>query len=122
MSFDPSKPVQTRDGRPARIICTDAKGPRVMVALVDCSTHEEARAYYSNGSRSNGMSFVNQDDLVNTPETKSLKRWLNVDEDGTVKAYASRQYADEWASDDRVACLLRTFEYKVGDGLEGSSA
>lgn len=26
MAFDPTKPVRTRDGRPARIICTDREG------------------------------------------------------------------------------------------------
>lgn len=32
--FDPTKPVQTRDGRKARIICTDAASPLPIVALV----------------------------------------------------------------------------------------
>lgn len=34
MAFDPIKPVQTRDGRKARIICTDAKGSFPIIALV----------------------------------------------------------------------------------------
>lgn len=33
-AFDPTKPVQTRDGRKARIICTDAKGVLPIIALV----------------------------------------------------------------------------------------
>jgi hypothetical protein len=33
--FDPTKPVQTRDGRKARIICTDRRGLFPIVALVD---------------------------------------------------------------------------------------
>lgn len=32
--FDPTKPVQTRDGRKARIICTDLKDTKPLVVLV----------------------------------------------------------------------------------------
>jgi len=32
--FDPSKPVQTRDGLPARIICTDAKCDFPIIGLI----------------------------------------------------------------------------------------
>lgn len=32
--FDPTKPVQTRGGEPARILCTDKKGCLPIVALV----------------------------------------------------------------------------------------
>lgn len=47
--FDPTKPVRTRDGRPARIICTDRKalGAAPIAALVmgvsgeDLSWHNE---------------------------------------------------------------------------------
>ena len=40
--FDPTKPVQTRDGREARIICTDVerKGDWPIVALIKTSDGE----------------------------------------------------------------------------------
>lgn len=46
--FDPAKPVRTRDGRVARIVCTDSKskfGP--IVALV--GPDDESQFYQSNG-------------------------------------------------------------------------
>lgn len=35
MAFDPTKPVQTRNGREARIICTDFKRKEPIVALIE---------------------------------------------------------------------------------------
>lgn len=73
--FDPTKPVQTRDGRKARIICTDKKSgvkddtAPIIVALVDHPTGIEEQPYtYS----SSGVCFshrrAGQNDLVNVPE------------------------------------------------------
>lgn len=47
--FDPTKPVQARDGRPARIICMDANlfGGQNIVAIVnDC----ELYSYHTDGT------------------------------------------------------------------------
>lgn len=49
-SFDPNKPVMTRDGRKARIICTNKKGAHPIVALIGdvegvmCFTEDGKRA------------------------------------------------------------------------------
>ena len=63
--FDPSKPVQTRDGRKARIICTDAKrSDTSIVALVeDEATFEYVMDYHTNGQ----IEMFSQDkwDLIN---------------------------------------------------------
>lgn len=65
--FDPTKPVQTRDGRPARIICTDRKHWRdVIIALVSGENGEEYLCDFSEG----GCYLSGQeseDDLVNIP-------------------------------------------------------
>lgn len=65
--FDPTKPVQTRDGRPARIICTDRKHSRdVIVALVTTDTGEERIYDFSEA----GFFLSYQEsgvDLVNIP-------------------------------------------------------
>lgn len=75
-SFDPTKPVRTRDGRQARIITTDRKGDRPILALVEdrddpneewsIITYPDGRAYLDMESAS---------DLINTPETRS--GWFN---------------------------------------------
>ena len=81
-AFDPTKPVQTRDGRKARIICTDrvcAQGsivalvePRATFPMLTRSPtivphpNEVLKTYYSDGSYLRGD--VDHDDLVNVPE------------------------------------------------------
>jgi hypothetical protein len=66
--FDPTKPVQTRDGRSARIICTDRVGGAPIVALVKIGLNEEANYGY----RSDGVRYSKNgdrsDDLVNIPQ------------------------------------------------------
>lgn len=73
--FDPTKPVQTRGGRKARIIATDAKGPYPIVALVDsgCS-HESAESYTNDGRYFDDDVEKNKLDLINAHERES--RWL----------------------------------------------
>lgn len=65
--FDPTKPVQTRDGLPARIICTDAEGLEdgpefTIVAIVD----GEVGMYTDEGQFISDC--LDPRDLVNVPE------------------------------------------------------
>lgn len=65
--FDPTKPVQTRDGRKARILCTDADSARSIVALVLCDDKRERPfSYYPSGSAETFRDLPG--DLVNVPE------------------------------------------------------
>lgn len=72
------KPVCTRDGRKARIICFDAKGDFPIVALVETNNIEEVYQYTNNGLffhlESNDLEIVN--DLMMLPEKK--EGWVNV--------------------------------------------
>lgn len=66
------KPVCTRDGRKARIICFDAKGSMPIVALISNGDDENLHRYYNSGSN-----YVDNDyDLMMLPEKK--ERWMNV--------------------------------------------
>lgn len=74
--FDVTKPVQTRDGRPARIVCTDRKhrdGP--ILALIPYPKghphegQETIKTYYPSGRWVE--QFERSDDLVNVPERRS---------------------------------------------------
>ena len=73
MSFDPTKPVRTRDGRKARIICTDREAEFPIVALIsDHSAVESVEAF-----RSNGLLHIRREsdgDLINYTEPK-LRPW-----------------------------------------------
>lgn len=69
MSFDPSKPVTTRDGRKARIICTDSKHSQPIIALIYASNQESVERFHTDGS----FNFDKEPcchDLVNIPEEK----------------------------------------------------
>jgi hypothetical protein len=83
MAFDPKKPVQTRDGRSARIIATDVKGECPIIALVALSNGAEAPySYYADGSVR--QLALHPRDLVNVPEkrTITIKRWVALYNDG----------------------------------------
>ena len=81
------KPVCTRDGRKARIICFDAKCTFPIIALVtNTGGNESLIRYYSNGSFTN----LNEAgcDLMMLPEKK--EGWVNVSKFST---YASKEEA-----------------------------
>lgn len=80
MPFDPTKPVMTRDGRPARIICTDRRAPASghnIIALVTEGIGEFTWHFYSDGSHIKNT--ISRNDLVNIPVKRS--GWINIYED-----------------------------------------
>ena len=102
--FDPSKPVQTRDGRKARIVCTDMKADHgTILALV---THRERKEYEH-------ILFVNMNgqvleddlcasDLINIPERTS--RWAKISHS---TGYADRDVAiTAWHPENEQIVLL----------------
>lgn len=105
MTFDPTKPVQTRDGREARIICTDAKGDYPIIALVG---PDEILRFYDSGGKSY---YYSENDLINIPEKRVV--WFNVYNDKF--GHETKEDADTNCSSDRIACVR--VEYEVGEGL-----
>lgn len=68
MKFDPSKPVQTRDGRAARIVATDRKSNHYpIVAFVESGDEEYCHTYTTDG-RYHFVGEESPSDLVNLPE------------------------------------------------------
>ena len=88
------KPVCTRDGRKARIICFDLKAEKPIVALITNDDKEEAHFYYNNG-RSNQYQGYRYD-LMMLPEKKT--GWINIKKDGGI--FKSREEAERNCSDD----------------------
>lgn len=114
--FDTTKPVQTRDGRKARIICTDAKGKYPLVALVDTEENEMALNYLQNGKFFSDREHNN--DLVNIPETKTVEFWVNVYNDGEVgNAWRTKEDAIGCRDVGLFAVKKVTIEVKEGEGL-----
>ena len=73
---NPSKKVVTRDGRKARIICTDAKTPYPIIALVESTdgTTEQLLSFIKNGKYFDNRS--NAEDLFFAPEKH--EGWVNI--------------------------------------------
>lgn len=114
MKLDPTRPVQTRDGRKARIV-SDKIGihPLKYIAVV---TNEDGKEYAMpfsyEGRVYNDAKSIG--DLVNVPEKREM--WVNVYEgEPCVFSYASRNYADMNSHPNRIACVH--VEYEVGEGL-----
>ena len=85
------KPVCTRDGRKARIICFDAKGdPCPIIALVEENNIESAYRYDKNGQNAYKKSEL---DLMMFPEKK--EGWVNVYKGGLLdtKSYPTKKEA-----------------------------
>lgn len=72
---NPSQKVVTRDGRKARILCTDMKNKQPVLALVTEEDREDIHFYYQNGVWCN--EFPNHKlDLVFAPVKK--EGWINI--------------------------------------------
>lgn len=92
------KPVCTRDGRKARIICLDSNGGRPIVALVtECDDEEEIPYKYHCDGFYNCQSIPSDNDLMMLPEKK--EGWVNVakeplGDDEVVLGYIFNSYED----------------------------
>ena len=71
---NPNRKVVTRNGRSARIICTDAKGNYPIVALIEEGGYDNALSYRKNGKLYVGE--TNDYDLFFAPEKH--EGWVNV--------------------------------------------
>jgi hypothetical protein len=112
MTFDPTKPVRTRGGRPARIICYDRGGLYPIVALVTYPDNEwpEVKTYTKNG-QFDSRNFNSSMDLINVPEKHV--RWLNLYPISSATSgcyHTTRELADKYAARDRIARVRIEFE------------
>lgn len=98
----------TRDGRSVRLLCTDAKGGRPIVALI--GSNEEFVSMYPRDGR------VCRDadhpyDLVNAPAPKrTFELWFNFYPSRGPDYFNSKEDADDFADRDRISrkCYLIT--------------
>ena len=85
------KPVCTRDGRKARIICFDAKRMHqpIIALITQYNGVEYIETYYSNGRFNDDINSQSDYDLMMLPEKK--EEWVNIYED--MLMYASEEEA-----------------------------
>ena len=92
--IDFTKPVQTKDGRSVRILCTDANSPYPIVGLVNgVSDSEGGCEYVLSWTRDGVISNVPGDDsvdLVNAPHRVKVKIivYTNPDDGGDIVYWA----------------------------------
>ena len=72
MSIDFTKPLQTRDGRKVRLLCTDAHEPYPIVCL--CEDTKLFAMFTPDGKPPVG----GRNDLMNVPEEVTVDMWINV--------------------------------------------
>ena len=101
-----------RNGKSARIICTDLVGDYPIAAAEMEEEGEIVETYTEKGEYVKGTKT--RHDLFNAPAPKR-KMWVNVYSDMSCYLHTSRITADmaSGKSDDRIACL----EFEKGDGL-----
>ena len=98
---DPSRKVVTRDGKPARVICTDLKHKYPVIAALDYGYDEERIFFYDECGRLGGVTDSSCDLFFEEKNTKK-KGWINI--------YKSNYREDEyftssiyWDKDDALA-------------------
>ena len=72
---NPLRKVVTRDGRPARIICTDAKGENTIIALVTAFNDSEVIYSYTKDGLISSCGECNLDLLFSN---EMREGWLNI--------------------------------------------
>lgn len=115
--FDPTKPVQTRDGRQAQILRTDLKNNEYPIAalITQPDGEEYVSTHFSNG-RWVSDTIENENDLVNVPAKVRVDIFINVYPFGALGFHGIRASADQWG-DGRIACLHLNQEITEGEGL-----
>ncbi len=116
MDFDPTKPVQLAGGENARIYKTDCGGQYpIHGAFWPAETgHWVMAQWRADGTHPSGGRLR----LVNVPEKRRLKGWVNVYKGYIGGHYETKSLANFWAGERRIACVEIDIEYTVGEGLE----
>lgn len=94
VSFDPTKPVQTRAGKPATIIATDLKSPRYVIVarFFDASGEEIVSGFTING-RYASDTVEDENDLINIGSRFKASGVINVFADGKIYAFPNADAA-----------------------------
>lgn len=104
-------PVCTRDGKPARIICFDCKGPRdtVMIVALIMESHGENAFRYKGNGRFSADNVNHKNDLMMFQ--KKREGWINIYLDGIVSSiYSTKEEAIKNSMDNRTTTIKIEWE------------
>lgn len=124
-TFDPNKPVQTRDGRKARILASDKKTDSFpIVALVEILPEgKEATLHYTKDGKFDYTDTLLRDDLINIPEKHTIERWINIyefpDNEKAIAIHQTEMEAIKAGLKSNIKARKKlTIEYVEGEGLD----
>ncbi|MDE2105110.1 MAG: hypothetical protein KGL39_48170 [Patescibacteria group bacterium] len=111
MTLDLTKPMQTRDGRKARLLASDLKSQfQLVFVITDKDGNEHVGERYADGRYSSG--YDRPHDIINVPEPPKVHvEYRNCYQRGVLNyyGYPSRVEADKEAGPNRIACIRITW-------------
>ena len=105
--IDLTKPVQTRDGRKVRVLCTDGPEEFPVAGYV---ARAKRPTVWTRGGHYNLNLREAEIDLINVPEKRVV--WVNMYPSKIAQPHTSKINADQRADHDREARIR--VEYEVG--------
>ena len=105
---NPSQKVVTRDGKPVRILCTDAKGDYPIVGLIYYHDEREIPENYTE----NGSYYIDNDESSSDLFFEPIKKegWVNIYKDNINRAVGAVYTNKEEAEKNRNACHVATIK------------
>lgn len=117
--IDFTKPVQTRDGKRVRILCTDATRTQPVIGTIYEDVSDEIYTWSITGEwmTTKGTKY----DLINVPERIERDVWVNVyPEDRSFDmVHQFKESADRNANESRLACVKIHISCLIGEGFDG---
>jgi hypothetical protein len=95
---DWTKPIQTKDGRKARVICTDVNNVDYpIVCIIKVDGIEYPFPFTNNGNFHIGINGLNND-IINVPEKRTVEGWLVIKDDSLHDwtFYMKKEYAEKF--------------------------
>ena len=105
-----SQKVVTRDGKPVRILCTDAKGDYPIVGLI-YYPHGDEREVPENYTE-NGSCYIDNDESSSDLFFEPIKKegWVNIYKDNINRAVGAVYTNKEEAEKNRTTCHVATIK------------
>ena len=111
--IDCNKPVQTRDGRKVRILCTDMKARDSVAGVITDTDGEDTVDAWQADGHYNISTDASNSDLINVPDTRVV--WVNMyprTKMFKIEISPTKAEADTMSTYEREACVR--VEYTVG--------
>ena len=96
MAIDWTKPIQTTDGKPARVLCTDLKHDHPYVVAAEHHGKEILWTVTDTGRVRGSTPGDGKSGIINVPEKRTV--YINFYEDGVWAIWNTREGADKEAA------------------------